>query len=130
MGELERLLKKKKELLDQICKLKDMRQGSVVEQYFETKRKDGTMSRQGPYFLYSYKEGGKTISRRLPSVFAAESYREQIGEFRKFEQLCSQLAETCQRLSDIRIEEGFGDNTQEKKLRRPSSRRSKRKLKG
>lgn len=128
MDELKKLQNHKKELLDQICKLKDMRQGSVVEQYFEVRRKDGTMSRQGPYFLYSYKKDGKTISRRLPMVSAAEKYREQIGEFRKFEQLCSQLVVTSQKLSDIRIEEGFGDNEVKKKLRKPSSKRSKKKL--
>gem|GEM_PF-2716330 len=40
------ILKNCKKTLDQICKLKDIRQGSVVKQYFEVMRKDGTMSCQ------------------------------------------------------------------------------------
>lgn len=123
MDNLERLQEKKKELLDQICKLKEMRQGSVVEQYFELRRRDGTISRQGPYFLYSYKQGGRTISRRVSSVAVAQRYKEQIEEFRKFEQLRSQLVEISQRISDLKIKAGYAESEVKKKRRRSSSKR-------
>ena len=50
MDKLEGLRTRKKELFKQICKLKDMRQGSVTEQYYEVDAEDGAKRRQGPYF--------------------------------------------------------------------------------
>lgn len=130
MDSLERLLEKKRELLDEICKLKEMREGSVVPQYYERKLSDGTTSRQGPYFLYSYKEGGRTISRRLCSAAEAQRYREQIDEFRKFEQLRAQLVQTSQKISDLKLQEALPEDGVEKKRRRPLSKRWAEKLRG
>ena len=70
MDNLKTKEEEKKELTEQILNLKDMRRGSVTEQYYEVKHKDGTVIRQGPYFLYSYKEKGKTIWLEDHSWFA------------------------------------------------------------
>ena len=63
MNELKSEQERRKEIMNQIKKIKDMRRGSVVEQYYEVKHKDGSLVRQGPYFLYSYKDKGKTPGR-------------------------------------------------------------------
>lgn len=119
METLEALLEKKKDLMEKIVKLKDMRRGSVVEQFFEVKRKDGTVVRQGPYVLYSYKEKGKTISRRLPTAARAERYQAEINEYRRFEKLCSELVETSQQICDLKhqAEESPEHETQKKNAR-------------
>ena len=54
MKTIESLRGKKNALLSQIGNLKDMRKGYLVEQYFEKKRKDGSVVRLGPYTLYTY----------------------------------------------------------------------------
>ena len=128
MNSLEDLKERKKELLDKIRTLKDMRQGSIVEQYFENKGKDGSVVRQGPYLLYSYKVKGKTISRRLSGVSMAERYQEEINEYRRFEELCSELVETSHKICDLKEKES--DDSREKKRRKPSSRKSGGKSKG
>ena len=98
----------------------------MVEQYYEVKHKDGSMVRQGPYFLYSYKDKGKTISRRLSGPGEAQRYREEIEEFRRFEQLSSQLIELSHRICDLKAQARGSpeEESPEKKFRRRSRRRS------
>jgi len=128
MDSLDALREKKNKLLREIMALRDMRQGSIVEQYFEAKNKDGSVARQGPYLLYSYKAKGKTISRRMSGVSMAERYKEEINEYRRFEQLSAELVETSHKICDLKEEES--DDTREKKRFRRSSRKSGGKSKG
>jgi len=125
MDPLDGEMAKRKQIITQLTKIKGMRRGSVVEQYYEVQHQDGNLARQGPYFLYSYKEKGRTISRRLSGPEEARRYREEIEAFRVFEQLTQQLVETSQRLCDLQAQtgreaEGAGVK---KKLRRRLRRR-------
>ncbi len=123
MGTMSELRETKRQILQGIVELTDMRKGSVVEQYVEAKRKDGRLVRRGPYFLYSYKDKGKTISRRLLNPLAAEICREEIREFRKFEQLCEELADVSQRICDRKQAEDQSESDGPKKKRRSTSRK-------
>lgn len=128
MNELKKEQERKKEIINQIKKIGDMRRGSVSEQHYEAKHKDGSIVRQGPYFLYSYKDKGKTVSRRLSGPGEAEYYRKEIGEFRHFEQLSRQLIVTSHRICDLKTqaEADSDEQEQKKKLRR----RSRKKFSG
>jgi hypothetical protein len=117
MEELKRERERKRELLNQIAHLGEMRRGSVVEQYYEVRRGDGMVVKHGPYYLYSYKEKGKTISRRLKSAEEAERYRAEIEEFRQFEKLSSELLSVSQRICDLEAESDLGGSVlREKKF--------------
>lgn len=119
MNKIEVMEAKREELLQGLRAIKLMRRGSVVEQYYEVKHRDGKVVRQGPYYLYSYKDGGKTVSRRLRGPEEAKRYREEIEQFREFERLSAALAEVNQRLCEAAAtEEALGD--QKKKLRKRS----------
>ena len=61
MSTFKKLQQKKDEVLNFIAKLNPMRIGSVCEQYQHTKRKDGTRTKRGPYFMYTRKKEGKTV---------------------------------------------------------------------
>lgn len=100
MNKIEAMEAKREELLQGLAAIKLMRRGSVVEQYYEVKRRDGTVARQGPYYLYCYKERGKTVSRRLTGPEEAERYREEIEQFRHFERLSAALVEVSQCLCE------------------------------
>lgn len=65
MNKTEVLTQKKAEILKKIANLGPMRKGSVTEQFLETKRKDGSKTKRGPYLVYTFKEKGKTKSRRI-----------------------------------------------------------------
>jgi hypothetical protein len=98
----------------------------VVDQFLEAKRKGGVVVRLGPYPLYSYNDKGKTVSRRLPGPSAAEVYRKQIGEFRKFRRLCEQLVDVSQQICELaRLQEDEARSFGEKKRRSTSRKRFK-----
>jgi hypothetical protein len=131
MKTIESLRGKKNALLSQIGNLKDMRKGSLVEQYFEKKRKDGSVVRLGPYTLYTYKDKGQTISRRLSSHSMIKSYKVEIEEFRKFENLCAELLQTSQEICDLKLQEKVAEDKESlpKKRKPKSSMRSSTKSK-
>ena len=126
MDALKSLVEKKKRILDQINNLKEMRRGSIVEQFFEKKREDGSIVRRGPYLLYTYKDQGQTVSRRLPNERVADQYRAEIEEFRKFEKLSSQFVEISQEICDLKhlAEVSESESSREKKRRKKSSKKS------
>ena len=90
----------------------------------------------GPQITLTYKEKGKTIIRNLSSVAAMELVREQIGNHDLFTKWCQEWRKLNEEISDRNLDEVLSGgevdefDRREKKLRKPSSRRSKKKLKG
>lgn len=91
---------RKHQLLAELAALGPMRKGTLNEQYVQTTRKDGTPSRRGPYTLYTFKERGQTVSRRLSDRAQIACYRQQIAAFRRFQELTAELAQVGQQLAD------------------------------
>jgi uncharacterized protein DUF6788 len=100
MSRIEQWRKQREQVLSEMTGLEQMRRGSIVEQYVETTRKDGTRNRRGPYVLYSYKEKGKTVSRRITDPKEISVYREQIKAFRRFQELSAKLLSIGERIGD------------------------------
>ena len=126
MDKLRNVEDQKKAILDEIKAIKDMRRGSVIEQYYEVRGKDGSSRRQGPYFLYSYKDKGKTVSRRLSGNAEVQRYRKEIAEFRRFEELSKKLIETSHRICSLKTQTKNDphEESPEKKFLKRSQRRS------
>ena len=101
MSRIEELRARRKEIVETLASLEQIRRGSVVEQYVQRVRKDGSVVRRGPYPLYSFKEKGKTISRRLRSDEQVKACREQIGRFRRFAKLVEELVRIGEEISDL-----------------------------
>jgi hypothetical protein len=55
---------------------------------------------RGPYPVYSFKEKGRTVSRRLHSAEEVSMYRQQIQDDRRFQQVVSELLKVGEQLSD------------------------------
>lgn len=118
MAELGELKSRWHEILSAVAELSEMRRGSIVEQFMETVNADGTKTRRGPYVLYSYKEKNKTVSLRLTDPALADSYRKQIGAFRRFQDLMQELVSLGEKISNAAIHE----EDDKKKLKSSSSR--------
>ena len=90
----------------------------------------------GPQITLTYKEKGKTIIRNLSSVAAMELVREQIGNHDLFTKWCQEWRKLNEEISDLKLDEvlseseGATEDSGQKKLRKPSSRRSGRKSRG
>ena len=92
---------RRQHILQELEALEQMRRGSVVEQYREVSRPGARRTWQGPYPLYTYKEKGRTISRRLKGEVQVRLYRNQIENFRRFEQLMRELIQLGEQLCDL-----------------------------
>ena len=82
MTHLETLRSRRSKILKEMSGLEQMRRGSVVEQFVEMVKADGSKVRRGPYALYSYKENKKTVSRRVTDSQADTGLPQ--GKFRHF----------------------------------------------
>lgn len=98
---LAQIRKRRRELLEQMAKLEEMRRGSLCPQIFEATRKDGTKVRRGPYTLYTCKEKGKTVSRRVTDPEQVQRYEQQIQTYRRFEVLAGEFVRIGERISDL-----------------------------
>lgn len=101
MNEIERLEKRRMQIIEEISSIGTMRKGSVTEQYLKVARKgEREPGLRGPYFLYTRKEKGKTVGRRL-SKEKADRFRQQVEAFHRFQALGKEYAEISERLADL-----------------------------
>jgi hypothetical protein len=107
----------RKDVLEQIMQLVEMRRGSIVNQMIESVGADGKPHRRGPYPIYSFKESGKTVSRRLTTPALVDMYRQHIEQGRRFQELVAQLMRLGEQLSDHALE-----SATQKKTPKPKSR--------
>lgn len=121
MTRLETLRSKREEILDELAGLEQMRRGSVVEQFIEMVKADGSKTRRGPYALYSYKDNRKTVSRRVTDPKLVQVYRRQIQTFRRFQELTVELVALGEKISDAAI-----TGLEEKKLPKSLSNRTRK----
>jgi hypothetical protein len=97
----EQIRARRKVVLAELASLEEIRRGSVTEQFVEATKKDGSKVRRGPYPLYTFKEKGKTVSRRLKRGQEVENYRQQIDAFRRFQELMAELLRMGEQFSDL-----------------------------
>jgi hypothetical protein len=115
MAYRETLETKRREILEEMAAITRMRRGTVNEQYFEVRQKDGSVVRRGPYFLYSRTERGESFSQRIGSE-EVERYREDTEHCRRFKDLSSRCVMICEELA-----EADEDNREKKRSKRSRS---------
>lgn len=94
MSVLQKLRQARQEILAQIALIEEMRRGSVIRQFLKIKlkgKRKPTLS--GPYALFSFKQKGKTISRRLHDLEEIRRLEQQVDNYHIFQQLCRRLVE-------------------------------------
>ena len=117
------LEEKRERVLEQMRALRSMRRGSVTEQYLKVRHKGKRKPVvRGPYWVYTWKEGGKTVGQRLSREEAAQIEKD-VEAHKKFVALCKEFETLTMRLGDVEVE---GALTPEKKRPRSRSSRTKR----
>jgi hypothetical protein len=117
------LEEKRERVLEQMRALRSMRRGSVSEQYLKVRHKGKRKPVvRGPYWVYTWKEGGKTVGQRLSREEAAR-IKKDVEAHKKFVALCKEFETLTMRLGDVEVE---GALTPEKKRPRSRSSRTKR----
>lgn len=125
---LTALENRRAELIRDLTHLDDMRPGSIVGAVWRCGKPTCHCAQpddpgHGPNLRLTYKWRGKTVTQTLPTPGAVRKAEQEIGEFRKFQQLSRSLVEVNEQICRLRpVEET--STPAEKKRRTPSNRRS------
>lgn len=92
-------------LLRQLADLRELRRGSLTEQFLTVKHVDGSKVKRGPYPLLTRKEANKTVSVRLTDPSLVPLYRRQFQAMRQFEGVVDQLVRLGEQLGDLAVAE-------------------------
>ena len=92
-------------LLQRLSGLRELRRGSLIEQFLTVKHADGSRVKRGPYPLLTRKQTNKTVSVRLSDPALVPLYRQQIQAMREFEKVVDQLVRVGEQLSDLAVAE-------------------------
>lgn len=123
MEALAKVERRREEILREMRALRAMRKGSVMEQYLPVKQRGKPAPvLRGPYWLYTRKEKGRTVGRRLGRE-EAERVRAEVEAAHRFRDLCREYEELTERLGEL---ERAGDEAREKKRRRSRLRKTGR----
>lgn len=124
MDTTQALEEKRESILEQMRAIRSMRRGSVTEQFLKVAHKGKRMPvLRGPYWVYTWKEGGKTVGQRL-SREAAAQIKKDVEAHRKFVALCKEFEAVTQRLGEL--ERQRADVEPEKKRSKSHSNRTRR----
>ena len=98
-------------LLRQLADLRELRRGSLTEQFLTVRHADGSSVKRGPYPLLTRKQASKTVSVRLTDAALVPLYRQQIQAMRQFEGVVDQLVRLGEQLGDLAIAEAVQKKT-------------------
>jgi len=90
-------------LLQQLAGLRELRRGSLTDQFLLVKHADGSVVKRGPYPLLTRKQANKTVSLRLTDPQLVPRYRQQIQAMREFEGVVDQLVRLGEQLGDLAL---------------------------
>ena len=104
-AELDRLRARYAALQEQVRQLGFIATGSVIERYTvcgtpTCRCHDDPPARHGPYFQYSRKLGGKTLTRRLTAE-QAQRYRDWIANRRTLDGLIDEMDHISRQVADL-----------------------------
>ncbi len=124
MNHLKELEEKRKQILKEMGAIRFMRKGSVSQQYLKVRQKgQSEPALRGPYYVYTYKDKGKTVSKRLSQTEALR-VKDEVNAHHRFQELCSELSEISERLCEY--ERASEEGSVEKKPRSSPSRSLRR----
>jgi hypothetical protein len=122
---------RRSELRRSIHSLQDMRPGSIVGAVWRCGKSNCHCARadhpgHGPNLRLTYKSSGKTVTEALSTPAAVRKAKQEIAEFRNYQQLSREFVAVNEQICRLRpVEDTL--TTAEKKRSKPSSRKSPKK---
>ena len=126
MNAIERLEARRKDVLDELERIRSMRRGTVAEQYLKVRHKGKKEPvLRGPYHVFVRKEKGKSQSVRLTTPEQVEQVCGDVQRYRHFKQLCRELGELTERLGVLERQRVDAEETLKKGLKSRSNKAGK-----
>ena len=106
-------------VLAEMRSMRSLRRGSVHEQFLKVRHRGAKEPVvRGPYYLWTYSEGGKTFSQRVAAGPDLERAREDVAQHKRFVALCQEFERLTEQLGHLERERG---EAPEKKRRQSRS---------
>lgn len=117
---------RRRTVLEQLAAIRSLRKGTLNEQWAPVVR-DGKNTRElrGPYFVWSYKVGNKTVSERVKGKQEQQWARQDALNYQRFKELCLELEQLTHQLGLLERQESTQMEQLKKGLKSPSSKARK-----
>ncbi len=126
MTRIQDLETRRKEVLQELAAIRSLRKGNLNEQWFPIVRNGKkTKKLRGPYFVWSYKVGKKTVSERLKNEQRIALARQDAANYRRFRELCGELEKLIAELGEAERQESASHEALKRGLKSQSSRARK-----
>ena len=123
MNRIEQVNKQRDDVLEQLRSIRSLKKGNLNEQWFPVVRNGKkTEKLRGPYYVWSYKVGKKTVSERISSDVQLRQGRQDVANYKKFRELCSKLEQLTNELGELERPESQEVETLKKGLKSKSKR--------
>ena len=124
---LSRLEAKRSALLSSLANLQDMRRGSVVGAVSRCGKPSCHCAQpddpgHGPQLRLTYKAAGKTVTTALSTPAAVRKAKQEIAEFRRFQQWSRELIEVSEQICRLRPVEQTLSEQEKKRPKRSNTR--------
>lgn len=126
MATIKELEIRREQVLDQMRLIRSMRRGSITEQHLKSAPR---LSRRtpivhGPYYVFSRREGERTVSHRLRAGRELEQARQDVTSHAQFVALCKEFERLTEQLGEL--ERQHPELAGEKKRQRSRSNKTKK----
>lgn len=126
MTRIQALESRRKEVLEELAAIRSLRKGNLNEQWFPIVRNGKqTKKLRGPYFVWSYKVGKKSVSERLKGDRGIALARQDAANYHRFRQLCGELEKIISELGEAEREQATSHEAVKKGLKLRSNRTPK-----
>jgi len=120
MDSIQQLEARRNGILEEMRSIRSLKRGTINEQYLKVRLQGNKEpALRGPYYVFSRREGEKTVSQRLTVSGELEQARRDVGAYKKFWALCREFEQVTTRLGEL--ERQVPELEQEKKRLRSSS---------
>ena len=123
MNVIKKLETRRDAILKEMGAIHSMKRGTINEQFFEVPQKGQKKpALRGPYYVFSRREGSKTVSHRLKSPEELKQAQNNIAQQKHFVALCREFEELTERLGELTRQSS--DLEEKKKPRKSRSNRT------
>lgn len=126
MKSLQSVEAQRRRVLDELASIRSLRKGSLTEQWAPVVRQgEETKEVRGPYHLWTYKAGSKTVSERITGQEEVKHAQQDALNYQRFKHLCRELEELTHELGILERAESAPIETLKKTPRRQSRQTTK-----